>query len=71
MNNDPMDSTQNVPEERDIFEPFPAPRVWSFFTSIWAGEPHQKDTTDFMPSAQPAPPTTPAEITIIPKASIR
>jgi len=63
-------------QDSDIFQAFPAPRVWHFGGDEWAGNAqvgaaHEKDTTDFLPSAPPVPPSHRIEISIIPKTSIR
>ncbi len=52
-------------DNQDLFEAFPAPRVWQFGGDVWAGNAHAKDTTDFLP------PSPQIQISIIGNASVR
>lgn len=55
----------------EIFEAFPAPRGWQFGGDVWAGDAHQKDTSDFLPARPSLPIIRPIEISIIRNASVR
>lgn len=48
------ENKKSSPANSEVFEAFPAPRVWQFGGDMWAGLPHQKDTSDFLPSSPPA-----------------
>ncbi|MBN2470421.1 MAG: hypothetical protein JXN59_06840 [Anaerolineae bacterium] len=58
-------STANQNNTHDLFEAFPAPRGWQFGGDLWAGNAHEKDTTDFLPAAPQI------QISIIRTASVR
>lgn len=66
-----MNKNMNQSNSRDVFEAFPAPRGWQFGGDLWAGDAHQKDTSDFLPGQPPVPAIKPIEITIIRNASVR
>lgn len=66
-----MNQNTSQSNGNDVFETFPAPRGWQFSGDIWAGNAHQKDTSDFLPGQETVPAIKPIEITIIRNASVR